>query len=158
VAVNPILSPSATAAFRSPMNDSLVRVGGVSRRSTRRRVVRDGKVYVLYRAEDATGASIIGGHTSRIGLAESRDGGALHAAPGADPLSGERWAEGKRVAGGAWEDPRIVEDESGRYVLTYTQWNRQVPRLAVATSRDLVRWGEARPRLCRCSWRQVPGG
>src|SRR5262249_56290006 len=37
-------------------------------------VVRDGQVYVLYRAEDASGDLKIGGHTSRIGLAQSVDG------------------------------------------------------------------------------------
>ena len=37
-------------------------------------IVRHGKVYVLYRAEDNSGAMEIGGHTSRLGLAESEDG------------------------------------------------------------------------------------
>ena len=37
-------------------------------------VVKDGKVFVLYRAEDDSGDMMIGGHTSRIGLAESTDG------------------------------------------------------------------------------------
>jgi beta-1,2-mannosidase len=41
---------------------------------------------------------------------------------------------------GGVEDPRLVEREDGTYVLTYTQWNREVPRLAVATSPDLVTW------------------
>ena len=30
--------------------------------------------------------------------------------------------------------------EDGLYVMFYTQWNRQVARLAVATSRDLISW------------------
>jgi predicted GH43/DUF377 family glycosyl hydrolase len=46
---------------------------------------------------------------------------------------------------GGVEDPRIVATEDGRYVLTYTQWNRDIPRLAVATSRDLVRWTKHGP-------------
>ena len=41
---------------------------------------------------------------------------------------------------GGTEDPRIVESEDGLYVLTYTQWNRKLPRLALATSRDLKNW------------------
>ena len=46
---------------------------------------------------------------------------------------------------GGVEDPRIVETDDGTYVLTYTQWNRDVPRLAVATSRDLVHWTKHGP-------------
>ena len=37
-------------------------------------MVRNGKIYVLYRAEDDTGEMGIGLHTSRLGLAESGDG------------------------------------------------------------------------------------
>src|SRR6476646_295521 len=37
-------------------------------------VVRSGKIYVLYRAEDDSGAMQIGMHTSRLGLAVSEDG------------------------------------------------------------------------------------
>src|ERR1039458_6610482 len=37
-------------------------------------IVRDNKVYVLYRAEDNSGEMKIGGHTSRLGIAESADG------------------------------------------------------------------------------------
>ncbi len=36
-------------------------------------VVRDGKVCVLFRSEDNSGEGI-GAHTSRLGLAESKDG------------------------------------------------------------------------------------
>ena len=141
--VNPILAPSPAATFRSPLSDSLVRWEEFATFNPAA-VVRNGKVYVLYRAEDASGASIIGGHTSRIGLAESNDG--LHFTrhpepvlfPTNDAQKGNEWP-------GGVEDPRIVEDEDGRYVLTYTQWNRDVPRLAVATSRDLVRWEKHGP-------------
>jgi len=34
-------------------------------------------------------------------------------------------------------DPRLVESDDGRDILTYTQWNGGVPRLAVPTSMDL---------------------
>jgi predicted GH43/DUF377 family glycosyl hydrolase len=46
---------------------------------------------------------------------------------------------------GGTEDPRIVETKEGLYVLTYTQWNREVPRLAVATSKDLRNWEKHGP-------------
>jgi predicted GH43/DUF377 family glycosyl hydrolase len=47
------------------------------------------------------------------------------------------------------EDPRLVETDSGTYVLTYTQWNREVPRLAVATSRDLLHWDKHGPAFAK---------
>src|SRR5256885_1026562 len=50
---------------------------------------------------------------------------------------------------GGVEDPRIVEAEDGSYVLTYTQWNRRIPRLAVATSRDLVHWTKQGPAFAQ---------
>jgi predicted GH43/DUF377 family glycosyl hydrolase len=107
-------------------------------------VVRNGKVYVLYRAEDASGAAEIGGHTSRLGLAESSDG--LHFTRRATPvLYPDRDDQAQYESPGGVEDPRIVEREDGTYVLTYTQWNRDVPRLAVATSSDLVNWTKHGP-------------
>lgn len=41
---------------------------------------------------------------------------------------------------GGCEDPRIVETEEGTYVMMYTQWNRQMAILGVATSDDLLHW------------------
>ena len=46
---------------------------------------------------------------------------------------------------GGTEDPRIAMTEDGTYVLLYTQWNRKVPRLAVATSKDLKHWTKFGP-------------
>ncbi|MFN4313940.1 MAG: glycoside hydrolase family 130 protein [Chitinophagaceae bacterium] len=99
-------------------------------------VVRDGKVYMIYRAEDS-----IGRHngTSRLGLAVSDDG--LHFTrmpepvlyPDNDSLKVYEWE-------GGCEDPRIVEDESGRYILTYTAYDGQTARLFVASSTDLQHW------------------
>ena len=83
-------------------------------------------MYVLYRAEDATGDSAIGHHTSRLGLAESRDG--LHFTRRATPvLYPDRDAQRTNEWPGGVEDPRIVERDAGEYVLMYTQWNREVP-------------------------------
>ena len=111
-------------------------------------VVRDGRVYVLYRAEDATGDARIGGHTSRIGLAESRDG--LHFTRRSAPvLYPDKDVQAKYEWVGGVEDPRIVETDDGTYVLTYTQWNRDVPRLAVATSKDLIRWTKHGPAFAK---------
>lgn len=38
-----------------------------------------------------------------------------------------------------------METEEGRYVMTYTQWNRDTPRLAVATSDNLEDWTKHGP-------------
>src|SRR5438876_1129190 len=141
--VNPAMTPSPASQFRSPLGDSIVRWEEHATFNPAA-VAKDGRVFVLYRAEDASGERIIGGHTSRIGLGESQDG--LHFTrrsvpvlyPDADAQRPYEWP-------GGVEDPRIVEAGDGSYVLTYTQWNRDVPRLAVATSRDLVHWTKHGP-------------
>lgn len=146
---NPVLTPNATATFRSPTSDSLVRWEAYATFNPAA-VVRNGKVFVLYRAEDASGEEKIGGHTSRLGLAESSDGlrftrratPVLY--PDNDAQKGNEWP-------GGVEDPRIVESDEGLYVLTYTQWNRDVPRLAVATSRDLLNWTKHGPAFAKAS-------
>lgn len=99
-------------------------------------VVRDGKVHLLYRAEDKVGRHA---GTSRIGLAVSADG--LHFSklpqpvlyPDHDSLKIYEWE-------GGVEDPRVVEDEQGNYVMTYTAYDGKTARLLLATSPDLVHW------------------
>jgi len=111
-------------------------------------VVRNGKMYLLYRAEDASGDRQIGHHTSRLGLAESIDG--LHFTRRAEPVLFPDTDEQSRYEWtGGVEDPRIVETDDGRYILTYTQWNHAIPRLAVASSRDLVHWTKHGPAFAR---------
>jgi predicted GH43/DUF377 family glycosyl hydrolase len=146
---NPVIVPNPAARFRSPMTDSVV-AWEEHATFNPAAVVKDGKVYVLYRAEDASGARQIGGHTSRLGLAESRDG--LHFTRRATPvLYPDTDAQRQYEWPGGVEDPRIVETDDGTYVLTYTQWNRDVPRLAVATSRDLVSWTKHGPAFARAA-------
>ena len=147
--VNPVITPRRGSTFRSPMNDSVVHWEEYATFNPAA-VVRNGKVYLLYRAEDATGDLKIGGHTSRIGLAESDDG--LRFTRRSEPVlfptdDGQR----SREWPGGVEDPRVIETDDGRYVLTYTQWNRDVPRLAVATSRDLVSWTKHGPAFAKAS-------
>ena len=140
---NPVIAPSPGSLFHSPMNDTLVHWEEHATFNPAA-VVKDGRVYVLYRAEDATGDMQIGHHTSRIGLAESGDGlrfarrSAPVLFPDSDAQRGYEWP-------GGVEDPRVVETDDGTYVLTYTQWNRDIPRLAVATSRDLIHWTKHGP-------------
>src|SRR6266545_2404418 len=140
---NPVITPNAASRFHSPMGDTTVAWEAYATFNPAA-VVRDGKVYVLYRAEDASGAQQIGGHTSRLGLAESEDG--IHFTRRATPvLYPDTDAQRQYEWPGGVEDPRIVETDDGTYVLTYTQWNRDVPRLAVATSRDLIAWTKHGP-------------
>jgi predicted GH43/DUF377 family glycosyl hydrolase len=147
--LGPILTPDSAATFHSPMGDSTVH-WQTNATFNPAAVVKDGRVYVLYRAEDATGEAKIGGHTSRLGLAESSDG--LHFTrratpvlyPDTDAQRGNEWP-------GGVEDPRVIEREDGTYVLTYTQWNRDVPRLAVATSSDLITWRKHGPAFAHAA-------
>lgn len=143
--VNPLIAPNAASVFRSPVGDKTVRWEEFATFNPAA-VVRQGKVYLLYRAEDSTGEAKIGGHTSRLGLAESDDG--LHfTREGAPVLFPDKDAQQQNEWPGGVEDPRIVETDDGTYLLTYTQWNREVPRLAVATSQDLRHWVKHGPAL-----------
>ena len=141
-AANPVLKPNKESTFADPIRGAAVH-WEADHTFNPAAVVRDGKVMVIYRAEDDSGAGI-GQHTSRLGLAESADG--LHFTrratpvfyPGPDEQKGNEWP-------GGCEDPRIEETEDGGYALTYTQWNRDKARLAVATSRDLLTWQKHGP-------------
>jgi dipeptidyl aminopeptidase/acylaminoacyl peptidase/predicted GH43/DUF377 family glycosyl hydrolase len=113
-------------------------------------VVRNGKVIVLYRAEDNSGAMEIGNHTSRLGMAESTDGIHFTRRPAPVFFPAEDDQKAREWPGGT-EDPRIVESEDGTYVLTYTQWNRKVAQMAIATSRDLEHWTKYGPAFLGAS-------
>ena len=104
-------------------------------------VVRDDKVYMLYRAQDTIG---LPGGTSRIGLAISEDG--LHFTRSGGPvLYPDNDAFKKYEWQGGCEDPRIVEDEQGVYYMTYTGYDGKLARLLVASSKDLRHWTKHGP-------------
>lgn len=140
--VNPVITPNSASKFLDPMTGKQV-AWEQDNTFNPAAIARDGNVCVLYRAEDDSGEGI-GHHTSRVGLAVSKDG--LHfkrrSAPVLYPANDSQkqyeWP-------GGCEDPRCVESPDGSYVLTYTEWNRQTPRLAVATSRDLIHWEKHGP-------------
>jgi predicted GH43/DUF377 family glycosyl hydrolase len=143
VEANPVITPDPASTFLSPISDSVV-AWEEHATFNPAAVVRNGRIFLLYRAEDATGRMEIGHHTSRIGLAESADG-LRFTRRGQPVLYPDDDAQTRYEWPGGVEDPRIVEAEDGTYVLTYTQWNRDVPRLAIATSRDLVTWTKHGP-------------
>lgn len=104
-------------------------------------VVREGKMYMLYRAQDKTGKP---DGTSRIGLAESIDGihFTRHGAPVLFPADDK---QKKYEWQGGCEDPRVVEDSNGIYYMTYTAFDGRLARLMVATSKDLLHWKKYGP-------------
>lgn len=133
--VNPVLEPVDSTTFNCPVRGTAVHweAKDVFNPSA---VVRNGKIYLLYRAEDRIG-KLLG--TSRIGIAESGDG--LHFKRDSTPVFYPANDEFKEFEWeGGCEDPRIVEDDSGTYYMTYTAWNGDKPRLFIATSRDLHNW------------------
>lgn len=134
---NPILTPNPESVFYCPVQHKEV-LWESEHTFNPGAVVRDGKVYLLYRAEDDYGSGV-GYHTSRIGLAVSEDGFSFKRmeAPVLFPDTDDQC---ENEFPGGCEDPRIVETEDGTYVMTYTQWNRQVAVLAVATSQELLHW------------------
>jgi beta-1,2-mannosidase len=133
--INPILEPDTTRVFFCPIRKTPVKweANNVLNPAS---IVKDGKVYLLYRAQDKVG--ILSG-TSRLGLAVSDDG--LHFTrhsepvfyPDNDSMKLYEWE-------GGVEDPRLVETMDGRYILTYTAWDGKTARLCIASSKDLMKW------------------
>jgi predicted GH43/DUF377 family glycosyl hydrolase len=140
---NPVITPNAASVFYDPIRLEPVHWEALHTFNPAA-IVRNGKVYVLYRAEDNTGEMQIGMHTSRLGLAESSDG--IHFTRSVTPVFyPDDDTQKEREWPGGVEDPRIVESEDGTYVLTYTQWNRKTYSVGIATSRDLIHWAKYGP-------------
>ena len=143
---NPIITPNPSNQFDCPMQDKKIgwEESDVFNPAA---TVKDGKIYVLYRAEDNS-ATGIGKRTSRIGLAESEDG--IHMKrrktpvmyPDKDNMKEYEWE-------GGCEDPRVTMTEDGLYVMAYTSWNRKVARPCIATSHDLVKWEKHGPAFAK---------
>ncbi|HML65790.1 MAG TPA: glycoside hydrolase family 130 protein [Dysgonomonas sp.] len=140
--INPIISPDSTTRFYCPITKDSVDWESNDTFNPAA-TIYDGKIVVLYRAEDKSGQGI-GGRTSRLGYAWSEDG--LHFQrksipafyPDNDNQKELEWP-------GGCEDPRLAMTEDGMYVMFYTQWNRKQARLAVATTRDLHTWEKHGP-------------
>ena len=139
----PVITPDKTTVFNDPIAKAPIRWQALHTFNPAA-IVRDGKIVVLYRAEDDTGKMAIGEHTSRLGLATSTDGVHFTRLPEPVFYPAEDEQKSREWPGGV-EDPRIVESEDGTYVLTYTQWNRQTYSIGLATSRDLEHWTKHGP-------------
>lgn len=145
--VNPLVSPTSDTRFRCPMRGEEVRWECADTFNPAA-VVRDGRVWVLYRAEDDPDARL-GHRTSRLGLVEMADGVTVDSRS-PDPVMYPDTSLMSRHFEweGGTEDPRVVEAEvDGKplYVMTYTAWNRYRFRLSIATSRDLRHWTHCGP-------------
>jgi predicted GH43/DUF377 family glycosyl hydrolase len=144
--VNPILSPDSSSVFFCPMSKKNVRweAGDAFNPGA---VVKNGKIYVLYRAEDNSAVGI-STRVSRIALAESPDGFTMRKRkspvvfPGNDNNKKYEWP-------GGCEDPRVSVTENGTFVIFYTSWNREKARLCVATSKDLINWQKHGPAFAK---------
>ncbi len=129
--INPILKPSSNLVFEDPLNH---RISKWEERNVLNpsAIVKDGQVYMIYRAQDNE-------MTSRLGLAISQDG--LHFVKQAEPIF---YPDNDSMQVYEWpggvEDPRIVESEDGTYILTYTSYDGNIARLCLASSKDLKTW------------------
>lgn len=139
---NPMVSPTDATVFRCPMKNANVKWECADTFNPAA-VVKDGKVCVLYRAEDDPNAGI-GGRTSRIGYVESADGIHVDYRSATPVMYPDKSTMSQTYENpGGCEDPRVVEATvNGKtlYVMAYTSWNKKRARLSIATSSDLKTW------------------
>lgn len=132
---NPCLVPAESSVFYCPVNKKLVNWEAKDVFNPAA-VVRNDKIYLLYRAEDSIGQHL---GTSRIGLAESTNGLSFDKHP--EPVFFPDNDQMKKFEwDGGCEDPRVVEDNEGKYIMTYTAWDGNTARLAVAASDNFMDW------------------
>lgn len=112
---NPIMTPNPNNEFESAFLYNAAAI------------VLDGKVFLLYRAQNAA-------TLSSIGLAWSDDG--IDFTRLDRPVLSASLPE---EAGGGVEDPRLVRI-NGTVYMTYTAYDMNQARLYLATSTDLVNW------------------
>lgn len=137
----PVVSPDTNSVFDCPMRKMPIH-WEARHTFNPASVSKDGKIYLLYRAEDDSSKGGIGSLTSRLGLAASTDG--IHFIkepkpifyPADDNQKDWEWF-------GGCEDPRITEGPDGTYYLTYSQYPRGTRsswRVGLASSKDLHTW------------------
>lgn len=141
---NPVMTADSTLQFICPVRDSVVHWAEKDVFNPAA-VVRNDTVFLLFRAEDSIGKYA---GTSRIGLAWSTDG--LHFNKYPSPvLNPDNDAQKKYEWEGGCEDPRVVQDSSGIYYMTYTAYDGKTARLMVAHSSDLLHWQKDGPAFAR---------
>jgi predicted GH43/DUF377 family glycosyl hydrolase len=139
---NPIMIADSAYSFNCPMEKKMVQWQKADVFNPGA-VVRNDTVFMLFRAEDNPDA-ILGGRTSRIGLAYSTDGLNFTKYPEPVLYPKEDGFQEWDYPGGV-EDPRVVEMPDGTYLMMYTSWNKDVARLSCASSKDLRNWTKHGP-------------
>ena len=150
----PVLRPTPDSRFQCPVRGKEVRWEEQNVYNPAA-VVRDGKVYLLYRADDKS-PDLKWGRTCRIGLAHSEDG--IHFARHPTPVlypDNDEWKPYEWEGG--CEDLHIIEGEDGVYYMNYTTWSGKGDSMSVATSRDLVHWTKHGPAFRKAAPDKVPG-
>lgn len=136
--VNPVMLPDTGQVFDCPISKTTIHWEEKNVLNPTA-LIRDNKVYLIYRSQDSMG-------TSRLGMAISEDG--IHFKknpkpilyPDQDSLLKYEWK-------GGIEDPRIVSTDNGGYILTYTAYDGKTARLCFAFSKDLLHWEKMGPVL-----------
>ena len=136
--VNPILLPDTNFSFHCPVQNTIVHWQSKNVLNPTA-FVKDGKVYLIYRAQDSA-------MTSRLGLAISENGYHFKKQP-APIFYPANDSVLKYENKGGVEDPRIVSMPDSSYLLTYTSYDGKTARLCFATSRDLLHWEKRGPVL-----------
>ncbi|KAF4122145.1 Glycosyl hydrolases family 32 N-terminal domain [Geosmithia morbida] len=119
-AANPVLTPNPAYEFESAHLYNATAI------------VIDGRVFLLYRAQNAAKVSV-------VGLAWSDDGVNFTRLDRPILTPTEDWEEG-----GGVEDPRAVRI-NGTVYMTYTAYDLDKARLCLATSTDLINWKKYPP-------------
>lgn len=145
-AENPILTSDSTFIFKNPVDGKMVKwqKAEVFNPAV---IIRKGKINMLFRAEDNPKA-ILGGRTSRLGLATSKDG--YHFKKFGKPVlypARDQYAKYDSVGG--CEDPRVVQTTEGQYIMAYTSWDGKTARLSIATSKNLKKWTKTGPAFAK---------
>lgn len=134
---DPVIKPNPDSVFHCPIQDKDIH-WEKSWVYNPAAVVRNGKIVVLYRAQQGPWDTC-----SREGYAVSEDG--IHFTrepapvfyPANDDQKSIEWG-GEKMGG--CQDPRLAESPDGLYILTYSQYSGKLGRLAIASSRDLKTW------------------
>jgi predicted GH43/DUF377 family glycosyl hydrolase len=145
---NPIIKADSSYTFKDPLTNKLVRWQKADVFNPAA-IIKDGKVFLLYRCEDNP-AAVLGGRTSRLGLAVSDDG--IHFKKFSAPVlypANDRFKQYEYPGG--CEDPRLVQAEDGRYVVAYTAWNNKIATLSIAFSKDLFHWEKKGPAFAKAN-------
>jgi predicted GH43/DUF377 family glycosyl hydrolase len=155
----PVLKPNPESVFDCPIMGKGIRWEEMNTYNPAA-VVKDGKVYLLYRA-DGRNPECGWGRVCRIGLATSEDG--IHFKrhpepvlyPDNDGFKQYEWA-------GGCEDLHVIEGEDGTYYMNYTTHtsrhaDKYQDTMSIATSRDLVNWTKHGPGLLKFNPEKVNG-